>query len=116
MDALDWLLDSDPPSAVQVTRDLTDATSPAAIAAERARVAREGLGAQILARQQSDGSWRRPDAPAWLPTPRAWFSSSSIFGLCLRSSVVRAAKDFDGVRKQVRNRIQRFDRSLGTTR
>jgi hypothetical protein len=48
-------------------RDLTDA-SPAAIAAERARVPREGLGAEILARQESDGSWRRPDGSRWLPT------------------------------------------------
>ena len=48
-------------------RDLTDA-SPAAIAAERARVPREGLGTEILAHQGSDGSWRRADAPVWLPT------------------------------------------------
>ncbi|MDB5043729.1 MAG: hypothetical protein JWN27_4455 [Candidatus Eremiobacteraeota bacterium] len=48
-------------------RDLTDAPL-AAIAAERARVPREGLGAEILARQESDGSWRRVDAPVWLPT------------------------------------------------
>ena len=47
--------------------DLADA-SPAAIAAERARVPREGLGAGILACQASDGSWRRPNAPVWLPT------------------------------------------------
>ena len=48
-------------------RDLTDAT-PVAVAAERARVPREGLGAAILARQESDGAWRRPSAPAWLTT------------------------------------------------
>ena len=48
-------------------RDLTDA-SPAAVAAERARVAREGIGAEILASQGSDGCWHRPDAPTWLPT------------------------------------------------
>src|SRR5256884_438060 len=48
-------------------RDLTDA-SPAAIAAERARVPREGIGVEILTRQGSDGSWHRADAPAWLPT------------------------------------------------
>lgn len=48
-------------------RDLTDA-SPTAIAAEHARVSREGLGAQILARQESNGSWRRPDSPTWLST------------------------------------------------
>src|SRR3954463_12215071 len=48
-------------------RDLTDA-SPETIAAERARVAREGLGAEILSRQESDGSWRRADTRVWLST------------------------------------------------
>ena len=67
MDTIDWLLDSDPAISWQAMRDLTDA-SPAAIAAEHARVPREGLGAEILARQESDGSWRRAGAPAWLST------------------------------------------------
>ncbi len=67
MDSLDWLLDSDPAIRWQAMRDLTDAT-PVAVAAERARVPREGLGAAILARQESDGAWRRPSAPAWLTT------------------------------------------------
>lgn len=48
-------------------RDLTDA-SPDQIAAERTRVRHEGLGADILAAQQADGAWRRPDAPTWLIT------------------------------------------------
>ena len=48
-------------------RDLTDA-SPTAIAAERARVPREGIGEAILACQGSDGSWHRANAPVWLPT------------------------------------------------
>ena len=67
MDTIDWLLDSDPATSWQSMRDLTDA-SPAAIAAERARVPREGIGAEILACQGSDGSWHRTDAPVWLPT------------------------------------------------
>jgi hypothetical protein len=67
VDTIDWLLDSDPAIRWQTMRDVTDA-SPAAIAAERARVAREGIGAEILARQQQDGTWRRNDAPAWLTT------------------------------------------------
>jgi hypothetical protein len=67
MDTIDWLLDSDPAIRWQAMRDLTDA-SPAAVAAERARVPHEGLGAQIIAYQGSDGSWRREDAPVWLPT------------------------------------------------
>lgn len=67
MNPLDWLLDSGPAIRWQAMRDLT-AASPAAIAAERACVPRQGLGAEILALQQSDGSWRRPNAPVWLPT------------------------------------------------
>jgi len=64
---LDWLLDSDPAIRWQALRDLTDA-SPATIAAERARVANEGIGAEVLAHQGSDGAWHRADAPDWLPT------------------------------------------------
>lgn len=67
MGTIDWLLDSDPAIRWQVMRDLTGASS-AAIAAERARVAHEGVGAEILARQGSDGAWHRADVPEWLPT------------------------------------------------
>ncbi len=67
MDTIDWLLDSDPAIRWQALRDLTDA-SPEAIAAERARVPREGLGAKILACQGADGAWHRNDEPDWLPT------------------------------------------------
>lgn len=67
MDVIDWLLDSDPAIRWQAMRDLTDA-SPAAIAAERARVAREGIGARILEHQGLDGAWHRPGTPDWLPT------------------------------------------------
>ena len=64
---LDWLLDSDPAIGWQAMRDLTDA-STVEVAAERARVSREGIGAKILASQGADGSWHRADAPVWLPT------------------------------------------------
>jgi hypothetical protein len=67
MKVIDWLMDSDPAIRWQVVRDLRDA-SPGEIAAERARVAREGLGAEILRRQETDGSWRREGAPKWLST------------------------------------------------
>lgn len=66
-DTIDWLLDSDPAIRWQAMRDLTDA-SPKAVAAERARVPHEGLGAAILACQGADGVWHRPGAPDWLPT------------------------------------------------
>jgi hypothetical protein len=67
MDVIGWLLDGDPAIRWQALRDLTDA-APAAIAAERARVAREGLGAELLARQGSDGAWHKADEPDWIPT------------------------------------------------
>ena len=67
MDTLDWLLDSDPAIRWQAMRDLKGA-SPSAMAAERARITREGIGAKLLACQGSDGSWHRADAPDWLPT------------------------------------------------
>jgi hypothetical protein len=54
-----WLLDSDPAIRWQVMRDLTN-ESPGAIAAERSRVATEGWGAQLLARQAPSGAWGGP--------------------------------------------------------
>ncbi|MEA2207470.1 MAG: hypothetical protein QOE77_4246, partial [Blastocatellia bacterium] len=56
MTVLDWLLDSDPSVRWQALRDLTDA-APAAVAAERARVAVEGWGARLLAARDPDGQW-----------------------------------------------------------
>ena len=53
---LKWLLDSDPAIRWQVMRDLTDA-APDAIAAERSRVATEGWGAELIARQSASGDW-----------------------------------------------------------
>jgi hypothetical protein len=52
-----WLLEeSDPSIRWQVLQDLTGAPAEE-VAAERARVAREGWGAQLLALQGADGSW-----------------------------------------------------------
>ena len=56
MSVLDWLLDSDPAIRWQAMRDLADAPLEET-AAERARVAREGWGARLLALQDADGSW-----------------------------------------------------------
>ena len=56
MTVLDWLLDSDPAVRWQVLRDLNDAPREA-VAAERARVATEGWGAQLLALRADDGQW-----------------------------------------------------------
>ena len=52
----EWLLDSGPAIRWHVLRDLTD--SPAEeVAAERARVAREGWGAALLGARDPDGQW-----------------------------------------------------------
>src|SRR5215211_2898940 len=62
---IQWLLDSDPSIRWQVLRDLTDAPDEA-VAAERAKVATEGWGAQLLARQEVNGHWGGdPDNPEW---------------------------------------------------
>jgi hypothetical protein len=55
-DQVGWLLDSDPAIRWQVLRDLTDA-APEEVAAERARVEREGWGARLLALEGADGLW-----------------------------------------------------------
>jgi hypothetical protein len=56
MTVVDWLLDSDPAIRWQVMHDLTDEPAEV-VAAERARVAREGWGARLLALQTPDGRW-----------------------------------------------------------
>jgi hypothetical protein len=53
---IQWLLDSDPSIRWQVMRDLIGAPADE-VAAERAKVATEGWGAQLLAKQGADGSW-----------------------------------------------------------
>ena len=53
---LDRLLDSDPAIRWQVLRDIVHA-SREQVAAERAKVAREGWGARLLALQDADGQW-----------------------------------------------------------
>ena len=56
MTVIDWLLDSDSAIRWQVMRDLTGAPA-GEVAAERARVATDGLGARLLALQSEDGRW-----------------------------------------------------------
>ena len=54
MDVLEWLLESDAAIRWQVMHDLTDAPAQE-VAAERARIAKEGWGAKVLALQREDG-------------------------------------------------------------
>ena len=75
MAVIDWLLDSDPAISWQVLRDLTDA-SPAEVAAERARVAVEGWGAQLLELQQPDGRWDGGTyRPGWADESKPFFDA-----------------------------------------
>lgn len=69
-----WLLDSDPAIRWQVLRDLTDAPEDE-IAAARARVATEGMGARLLALQAPDGRW---GGAAW---NRGWDSTMHVLSL-----------------------------------
>jgi hypothetical protein len=55
-DPVEWLLAGDPAVRWQAMRDLAGA-GRAAVARERARVATEGWGAQLLAKQGRDGMW-----------------------------------------------------------
>jgi hypothetical protein len=69
-----WLLDGDPAIRWQVLRDLVGA-SQGAVTRERGRVAREGWGARLLAKQDPEGTWaggRSSDgglySPKWIST------------------------------------------------
>jgi hypothetical protein len=80
-----WLLDSDPSIRWQVMRDLTDAPAEEVVA-ERARVATEGIGAQLLALQGTDGRW---GGAAW---NRGWNSTMHVLML-LREMGLDPASD-----------------------
>ncbi len=71
---MQWLLDSDPSIRWQVMRDLIGAPVEE-VAAERARVANEGVGARLLALQGADGSWA---GAAW---NRGWDSTMHVLTL-----------------------------------
>jgi hypothetical protein len=82
---IDWLFDSDPSIRWRVMRDLTGAPA-GEVAAERARVATEGLGARLLALQAHDGGW---GGAAW---NRGWDSTMHVL-LLLRDLGLDPASD-----------------------
>src|SRR5258708_6282726 len=102
-----WLLDSDPAIRWQVMRDLTG-EAPNAIAAERSRVATEGWGARLLARQSPAGNWGG--------SPRGWRDDlpKEDRGLLitLYSLVVLMDLGLDPASKQARKMIDRVDKRL----
>jgi hypothetical protein len=71
---IDWLLDSDPSVRWQVMRDLTGASAED-VAAERARVATDGVGTRLLGLQSDDGRW---GGAAW---NRGWNSTMHVLML-----------------------------------
>ena len=75
MSVVAWLLDADPALRWQVMRDLTDAPAEE-VANERARVAREGWGAQLLALQADDGRWDGGTyRPGWVDEEKPFFDA-----------------------------------------
>jgi hypothetical protein len=65
VNVIDWLLIADPAIRWQVLRDLTDAPA-SEVARERSRIATDGWGAELLARQTPDGRFGGdPDHPSW---------------------------------------------------
>jgi hypothetical protein len=72
--AIEWLLDSDPSIRWQAMRDLVEAPAQE-VAAERARVATEGVGARLLALQGTDGTWA---GAAW---NHGWDSTMHVLSL-----------------------------------
>ncbi|NYF51229.1 hypothetical protein [Tunturiibacter gelidoferens] len=91
-----WLLDSDPAIRWQVMRDLTG-EAPNAVAAERSRVATEGWGAQLLARQSPTGDWG---------------GGTKWDLITLWSLVVLKDLGLDPASKQARKMIDRVDKGL----
>ena len=71
---IQWLLDGDPAIRWQTLRDLAGAAE-SAVERERRKVARDGWGARLLAKQDAEGTWaggRSSDgglyAPKWIST------------------------------------------------
>jgi hypothetical protein len=104
---LKWLLDSDPAIRWQVMGDLTG-EAPNAIAAERSRVATEGWGAQLLARQSPAGNWG--------DGPRGWRDDmpkeDRVLLIALYSLTVLMDLGLDPASKQARKMIDRVDKRL----
>nr|WP_033295151.1 squalene cyclase [Amycolatopsis jejuensis] len=97
---LTWLLDSDPALRWQVERDLAGAP-PEVWTATRAKVATEGFGAQLLARQDPDGQWAggayfpaefRPSPDSGQPWTATTWSLTALREWGLDPTVLRARR------------------------
>jgi hypothetical protein len=73
--AIQWLLDGDPAIRWQTLRDLVGAAERA-VEQERRKVARDGWGARLLARQDPEGTWAgRHSSDGGLYSPK-WTSTT----------------------------------------
>jgi hypothetical protein len=104
---LKWLLDSDPAIRWQIMRDLTG-EAPNLIAAERSRIATEGWGAKLLARQSPAGTWGG--------SPRGWRNDlpkdDRDMLVTLYSLVVLIDLGLDPASPQARKMIDRVDKGV----
>src|SRR5215469_10068586 len=98
MTVIEWLLDSDPAIRWQVMRDLTDASADE-VAAERAHVGTEGVGARLLALQADDGRW---GGAAW---NRGWNSTMHVLMLLRDMGLDPASEQARRAVDLVRNRV-----------
>ena len=98
MTVIDWLLDSDPSIRWQVLNDLSDAPARE-VAAERARVATEGVGAKLLALQGPDGRWA---GAAW---NRGWDSTMHVLWLLRLMGLDPASEQARRAADLVRERV-----------
>ena len=94
-----WLLDSDPSIRWQVMRDLTGAPAEE-VAAERARVGTEGLGARLLALQGADGYWA---GTAW---NQGWDSTMHVLSLLREMGLDPASEQARRAVGLVRDRVR----------
>ena len=113
MNVTDWLLDADPAIRWQVLRDLADAP-PEKVAAERARVAAEGWGAELLALQDADGRWDGGTyRPGWADDEKPFFDAwtATHFALVLLRELGADPADprVDGAIARVRDGDVRWD-------
>src|SRR3989442_5194069 len=94
--AIQWLLEGDPAIRWQTLRDVLGAPE-GAVERERRKVAREGWGARLLARQHPKGLWAREQSsdgglylPKWTSTTYTMLSLRD-FGLPPGSQPARKA-------------------------
>jgi hypothetical protein len=96
---IEWLLDADPAIRWQVMQDLLGASADK-VAAERARVAREGWGARLLALQGDDGAWA---GAAW---NRGWDSTMHVLTLLRELGLDPASEEAQRAVGLVRDRVR----------